>query len=724
MKRIGLLLMATLLLLTSLTGCSGGGSTPTKIDGMTAIKLLLAEERLDAAELKSRTDLLENDVQVMHSLANKAVANLGICRLDTGASIMRMATVAKTSTVLKGDYIGQVEIDGDTFAWSGFEESNNSYEYFKNITDNIVSSANAAADMIDFVKKNIRVVDKWVDMKNGQKYYLHVGENEELLCEEDSANDHLQVFRRYKDAQGRDVYELYRRQEQNEERMTYVPGVRYELSMLFEDDSQYFVADNEKGYWENYIVGAMPEHYNVSYFIMKDDICYDCFYDPKTQLQTMLKVMSSDKATDILQFQDEVEISAVTVQFSGFDGIRCVTAPADAVSYQTGEYANLDNCEKATVHLNNGKTVQAWDTYMDGKVEVVGVNVGYGVEGYTGFIDLRIRGTSTDVRLELLKSFLNEVGLTCRRNIHAVIAGIDRAYTELKSVTAHYRWNNESVTDEAGIERAIAAEQKRIAAMDGLYTALADVEVLDFEDTETLELNIRFAPITEQVADGAVLADAVVTTGALSLTVTDTTLFVEEEPYKVLFALQAKDEKGSLIHMEADHTDTVSYAGETSFTVNTAGATFALPALAPGAYTVVAYIATADGIRASAPTAVSFASVAEQPAVLGATSAAAVRESDGTVTVTYTETTDVALEWTSDTALNYAAFYERMAALVFEHGIPAADKPEMLVGEAYAPLTGDEAVMADGVYRMAYTLQNGEATTAGYVYVTYTCTAE
>ena len=220
------------------------------------------------------------------------------------------------------------------------------------------------------------------------------------------------------------------------------------------------------------------------------------------------------------------------------------------------------------------------------------------------------------------------------------------------------------------------------------------------------------------------LADAVVTIGALSLTVTDTTLFVEEEPYKVLFALQAKDEKGSLIHMEADHTDTVSYAGETSFTVNTAGATFALPALAPGAYTVVAYIATADGIRASAPTAVSFASVAEQPAVLGATSAAAVWESDGTVTVTYTETTDVALEWTSDTALNYAAFYERMAALVFEHGIPAAGKPEMLVGEAYAPLAGNEAVMADGVYRMAYTLQNGEATTAGYVYVTYTCTAE
>ena len=724
MKKLLSLLIVCLIMFSALVGCSTKNKTSLldMMSGTDAAKLLLAEERLNAQLLKNEGNIFENGIKVMNDLAKIAVANLGV-RYTGGstASMMKISSAKTLSTVLEGDYIGKVEIDGNRFFWSEFEENNNSYDYFKSITDNIVYTAEIGAELIDSVKKNVRVVDKWVDM-GFLHYYLHVDENSEILCERDTENSILKICKRYKNEDGKDVYELYRRQEDYEERMTYIPGERYELSMISdygEGSEDYFLADNSKGYWETYIVGVAPQHYNVSYFIMKNDICYDAFYDPQNGNIPLLKIMSSDKATDILNFFDGEGSSSVDLKFSGFDGIQSVEAPASSVDYTVGQYANLTGGEDSKVHLTNGKTLHYGDTFADGKVDIRGIHVGYGVAGYTGEIILNITGETYEERLITLKSFLDETGFRCRRDLNTVFAGIDRAYIELESIIKYYKWNGISVTDEDGIADAIHEEKDRFGDMEAIYTEIEDAEVLDYSNTELIELNINFAPITAKNADNVRLNGTNVTVGSLFLTITDTTLYVKDEPYKVAFAMVSKNGSGGLVHLDVDNTATISYADQAEFTVSANDVSFELPILAVGDYTVVAYISTSDGIRASEYIAIDFDSVSETPVKIERISMSAKVDSDGEITVSYAEITDFTVSLTSAEKLDYGAFRELIAAEAFKYGTPSDGALEIQSGEEYISLSGTETEIADGTYRIGYSLQNGDLVTEGYIYIKY-----
>ena len=164
-KIIGLALVVTLLM-TALVGCgtpSGGvgGGGVASISGLDAVKLLLAEERLNEQLLKNEGDIFENGAQVMTELANKARENLGVTMLKgetatpgftmTSAQQSDYPTVvplggvesASSDVDLLGSLgeekqnIGTMEVVGDTVVWKDFGEVSNSYEYFLNLTNNI-----------------------------------------------------------------------------------------------------------------------------------------------------------------------------------------------------------------------------------------------------------------------------------------------------------------------------------------------------------------------------------------------------------------------------------------------------------------------------------------------------------------------------------------------------------------------------------------------------------
>ena len=717
-KTITTFLLLCLLLASALTGC-GDETLPGGTVSRDAAKLLLASERLNPELLSTQGDIFENGVEVMNNLANTAIKNLNApYASDSCHTVTNLTSVKKTSTVLEGDYSGKLEIDGDTFIWSEFKENNNSYDAFKNITDNIVTSANIAANLIDSIKKNVRVVDKWVNM-GGIHYYLSVGENFEILCQRDTATNSINVCRRYKNEDGKDVYELYSSQEGFTERMFYIPSERYELSMIndYSDNhmEDYFVADNSKGYWETYIVGALPTHYNVSYFIMKNDICYDAFYNPEDKTISLLKVMSGDKATDIINFSDH----AVSVKFSGFDGVDRVEASADSVSYFEGEYATLDQYENATVYLTNGKTLNYNDSFAEGKVTISAIHVGYsGLFGYTGEIDLNIQGDTDDQRLQHLKSFLNEVGLKCKRNIDSVFAGIHRSYVELDSIVKYYTWNGISVVDESGIGEAINIEKTRINDMAELYTAAKEAEVLDFSDTEQIEMNIKFAPITSSNFDALSLNSGKISVNSISLSIEDTTLFVEGEPYKIMLALA--NENGGLIHVDMENPSSINYTDSDSFTVTASQLNFSLPELASGNYTPVAYIATSDGIRASAYTPVTVSEIVAMPIILHNMTVSATKSTDDLLTLTYARTENFEISITTEARVGYEEFKNLISKMAFKYGTPS-NIIELISGDIYTELTGEESEISDGTYRILYKNENGNKVVQGYIYVIYSC---
>ncbi|MBQ2987919.1 MAG: hypothetical protein IJD59_02315 [Clostridia bacterium] len=752
MKKLICLTLVFVLILTAFAGCGkkpGGdlntdegmqnpgnqdrpGGQKLPIVGLEAAKLLLAEERLHAEALGEKKDIFDNGSAVMQNLAARAIANLSVTvpqsRLKTEVMTLESGYTFPIMRLEGEDYkdgslgdekqnIGKAEVVGDTVEWSEFGEVSNSYEYFLNLTNNIVVSANIAADMIAFTKKNIRIVDKWVKM--GQDvYYLRVQENEELLCRYDEFNDILDVCRRYRNEAGKDVYELYRKNGGHEERMTYIPGERYELSM----DNVYFTADFSKGYWETYVLGDMPTYYNISYMIMKDDICFEVAYDPVSGEHNFIKIISADKRTDIVFISENEDTSDLMLQLCAFDGVVKVTAPKADAGFGE-DYIYVQNPENLKLHTANGSIVTTGRS-ADGNVRIGGVNVGSYAYGYSAELYLSVIGKNHEERLGYLKAYLAEIGLVCRRDIDTVFNGIQRAYVEIEGLIQFYKWNGFVVTTEENIRAALEAEKARFTEMENYYITLKSDEVIEFDRfTESeYELLVNFAPVTASDVRNAVVDGISISVEHISLTIDDTTLIVKDEPYRVVLALAAAN--GSLVHVGQEGESASLYGGEGSFTASASNIRLTLPVLGAGEYRVVAYIATADGIRSSGYIPVAFTSSQPLTAIRADDMMITATASGQGLTVTYTEQVDVYLEISSAETLDYTAFAELLREEAFRYGMPDLTLVEVRNGDSYTALTGTETAMADGTYRLSYSLENGESKQNGYIYVRFSQTGE
>ena len=730
MKKIISLLLLLTLLVSIFVGCdnsnnddkgNGGGTLPRGMSGTDAAKLLLANERLDGTLLQADGSIFVDGVEVMNNLAQKTRESMAALRGKGGVSTFSTAKSSKT-TISGPETRGKLEKDDEYFYWSEFDEYNNTYEYFENLTQNIITSAQIAADLIDHVKKHVRVVDKWVNNNDVIKYYLHVEENSELLIEHYTGEglDLLNICTRFRNEDGKDVYQLYRKSvtEMYEERMTYIPGERYELSMMHRDNTMdCFVADHSKGYWESCILGIREgRHANISYFVMKDDLCYEAMVDAEADQIQMLKVMSADTATDIFHISPDTE-ARITLKLSGFNGIKNVQAPvADVIYNQEAGYANLASWETGVVNLENGKTINYGDTFVDGNVRYQGVTVGsFAGDVYAGDMLIVVQGNGQEEQFEVFKQFLQEMGLTCRRDIDLVLAGVNAAYADAISIANYYQWNGVTIVNQEKVFQGQAVELERFAEMLAHYTNVKDAPVVDINDTTAMELSINFAPITASSFSGAAVDGLTVSVQSASLTIEDTTLYVKDEPYKVMFALESSN--GGLVHVDVE-TATTAYNNEKPFTVTASNVQFTLPQLAEGSYTLVAYIATSDGIRSSKYTALTDVNVSGLPLNLQNVELYATKDESGAMVITYQQITDFTIELTTD-KMGYQQFAEAVFQLIFQFGTPT-EVIEVESADTYTPLTGNETEIASGTYRVGYKIENGSHTVEGYVYIQYT----
>ncbi len=794
MKKIICLVLCLTLLLTVLIGCNdrsdqpgnpetpgsplnpenpGGPVNPGRpenpeipsgerlsVSGIDAAKLLLAEERLNEKLLKNEGDIFENGVQVMHSLAGKAIENLGVRLLKAepdsmGAFTLCNATAGYTNTTPFGlstgnahvttlgasvgsawnitllgsedeektvivdtekKDIGNMEVVGDTVVWTDLGEVSNSYEYFLNLTNNIVLEAESCAKLIDFVKKNIRIVDKWVELGD-TRYYLSVSENEELLCEESGSGDDrfLIICRRFRNEDGKDVYEMYRSYgTKNERRMTYIPGERYELS---ENRKQHFIATNTKGYWENYVLGDMGSHYNVSYLVMKDDICYS--FGRVEDYYVSIDILSADRQTDLFLYTQVEESAMLTLKLNGFTNIEKISAPKENVSFGPGNsYAYVQLGEGAKLYVTRGTVIEENQSFCGGKVRVDGITVMSYSYGYAGEMILRIVGSHEEA-MQLFKQFLTETGLGCSRDIDTVIEGTQKSLTDSKAVFNYYQWNGYTVNTEEGIRQAILVEEARYDEISAYYDGVKNAERVTFDgnNLEQMQLLMSFPPIVGNVSSGAKMEEGKLIIDSLTLTVNDVKLFVKDEPYHIVIALE--DSAGGIIHLEQTVLDEVKYAEEKEFSVAMSSFEVTLPHLIPGNYRVVAYIATSEGIRSSKVAAVAFDAVDGQSVNLVDVDLVGTLDASGALMLAYTERVDVNVSIESQTALSYDDFKQLVCEQAFKYGIPDESQIELRQDEGYVALTGSESEIADGEYRIKYSVENGGYVRKGYVYVAY-----
>jgi hypothetical protein len=813
MKKLIALTIASVMLLASLASCQtvqkDDSNKPPKQDatvpaaslkGAEAAKLLLAEERLNAKLLQNQGDIFENGAEVFDNLAAIAKENLvkytpqsptvtqlsfdasgrgGVQTLGAGGR----AHTENLSTVIPSSDGSVLEIDGDLYKWSGFAEYSNSYDYFTNLTNCVVSSANSAAEQINNTKKHVRVIDKWVRV-GSIEYYLHVEDNCEILYERWDGG--FSICKRTKDEQGVNVYELYRSSDNTQTRMTYIQGRKYEYTHRNPDGFNHnFIAENTKGFWEVVDVGRHESHYNVSCMVVKDDICYDAFYDPAEERRglSMIKFISADKKTDILFTNSEG--SSMELSLQAFDGVKHIQlrAPADKVGptfdpdgnysmyylEQDGQkYYFTTGAESADVVLENGMTLRDGDEYLDGKVQVSRTLVTFfnkenGTCGYMPQLSLIIRGSDFEERMALLAEFLELTGLTCRRDMTEVQAGILQACEELSQFVQYQQWNESPIATEEDLARGFENLDAKYNTWDDLYATVKDGEVIDINDTEAMELNIHFAPITAQQAATVQNEGLAITVTDLSLTIEDTALMIEDEPYMVNFALVGKSSAG-LTHIPVEGSKTVAYTGGSPFTV-TQSARFEIPALYFDEYTVVAYISTADGIRMSGYTPLIFTEVAEYES-RAENIAVTVRAGDnGALAVICERILDIRVDLTFEgDTVSYAAMYNALAERVYLYGYVAEGAElEMLAEDgtwtevehsASKPAEGEsdttdttettepaihgtesedarpepdkeeqhpeaEIILKSGTYRLRYEIKNGDSLIEGFVYTEY-----
>ena len=744
------LMMITLLMIGCTTPDNSTGDTPNdnvnqdnvELDAESMVKLLLAEERLNAALLKNKGDVFEEGVKVMNTLAKKAIESINYVddyttesatiRLKNQRQLLNLNASQDTVIFDNEHGGGKVTFDGENYLISDFVEVSNSYDSFSSTANHIAFMAEDAANLIDNIKKNVRIVDKWVLIGGFVEYYLHVGENEEILYERSSYN--YKICRRYVNEQGNNVYEFLSHEYSNGfvEKLTYIPGLHFETARgfysngIFNQDD-HLICDNSKGYWETYWVGPHSTHVNVSYMVMKDDICYDSFYDPAIEKTNFLKIISADKTSDIFWYQgyEDSENVMFDVHFSGFNNIKGVRV--NEIEYydmggDLGEIPLPTGASTKTIVLDNGQEINEGDTFLDGKVKIDTIRTTMTYPDYIGSFSLIIEAPTVNEKLAMFKDFIHEVGLTSRHNIDNVISGVVRAFDELREITKYHVWNGLNQSSEENVRKAIDIENKKTEKFMELYTSVKDASVIDFSDKVAVELNAHFGEVSVQSFSETVHSGLSLSIGSLTLSISDTLLFIENQGYTINFALSSES---GLVHLEQKTGNgTALFTKGETFSVTIENVTMDIPVLIDGEYKMVAYIATDDGIRSSAYTPFAFEVVdTESENKIEKSRIVAEKLSGGELVLTYTTVPDVNTSLSYEGTLAYEDLYSQIAGIACEHGIPSNNNIEMLTdveNKVYTSLIGDETEITSGVYRLAYNMQNGEKTVEGYIYVTLT----
>ena len=788
MKKILALLLMITVITGMLAGCGkkGGSETgdeglngdnnggigevtvlPEGLSGIDAAKLILANERLNSQLFKDTDSLFASGATAFANLYDIAEQNMKIHTapednielLNSGSTAKSYARPLSASYTSSAEFIADesyelsngsiLEIDGNVYRWKNFGEYSNSYDYFLNITNNVKTTAEIGARLIDDTKKYVRIVDTWVKI-GSEEYYLHVEDDTEIIyCRSESYSE---ICRRYKREDGVNVYEIYNKNSNGgTTRMVYIPGEKYEYSYIIDGFDHNFLAENTKGFWEVVDVGKTDWGYNVSCMVLKDDICYDSFYDPETKEISMLKVISSDKKTDIIDIRMNDLSAFVMLKLQGFSGVDYIelitdnVVPLGAENYDYDKYvyvydvpANpkqeehrvyMPGTNDCTLVLKNGLSIGTEDDILDGKIDIHAIRVehasmeGY-TDGYAGYISMGVEGKTYDEVMNTLEEFLLLTGLRCNRDFEAVKSGIIQAYTELGQMTKYHTWNESPIATLESLGVGYANNLAKHKSFSDMFDAIKDAQVIDFEDKEAVALNIKFAPITAQNATSVKNDGLSVSVTELSLSVEDTLLFVVGEKYMVNFAIVEVSENSNsgLNHVELYESLSVEYTDEEVFKVSQS-ASFEIPVLAEGKYTVVAYISTEDGIRSSGYQSVAFTEVNKYEKAHGNLNVLIDKGTDGTLSISVAEISEVevAVEFPSETVPSYTDMFLALEKEAYLYGF--VDEGALLEksedGVTWVSLTGNETSLEGGIYRLNYSVKNGNDASVGFVYTVY-----
>jgi len=443
-------------------------------------------------------------------------------------------------------------------------------------------------------------------------------------------------------------------------------------------------------------------HLAVTGFVLKNDICYVSSFSTRNFDDSRITVVDKDRSYDIVTMSGQDGRYTFELNLGAFTGIESVTS---------GEG------NRGSVVLIKGDILSPF-TQIGEKILVSDVIVQDTAWGIEALVTVDVYDCSTENQaIGTLYEGLDATDLVCKQDIYSVFIAFERANAETKSMKKHFTWNGEKISDAKALDNAYLIELARIESIIGMYTDVKDAEIVDMPSAT--ELEATFPQISESKSENVGYDSGEMTASKVSLALSDTLFLSETEKYALFFALK-NNATEELVHIGSAGGEAVSYTGGDSFKVTAEDIWLYAPMLSAGDYTLVAYIATEDGIRISKPCVLGVDSIAGAELTQENVSIVAKKASDGALVLTYSEKSDIHTELLLAGKYTYGEFFLLMGDIVYEYGMPSEDKLEKLEGEKYVSMSGDEAVIEDGVYRIKYTVNDGDSEREGYLYVKVT----
>ena len=706
MKKISKIIFG-LLLVSSFSGCN-------KVEGRNgteAAKILLANERLNGEDLRKDGNIFTKGKQAFDRVVK-----------ETSKHRKAEPNIKKAFSK-----------DNNIYKWSDAPDYSNFISFFDSYAVNIEHSATRGSNLIDSTKKNIRIVNKWVDVGD-EEILLIVEENRETIFSRD--DEQYEICRRYQNELGLNVFEMLISNSSSNytSRMTYIPGLRYEYSAIHGDeDLLILIADKDKGYWD--IMTTLTRfddgfnEFTFTNLVMKDEAIYETSYTlrEKDEYFGGVEIVTEDGKSDVLDYREE----SINLYTTGLTGLDCFYIQAnddevynlsqnnyeyppnvdDYKVYSVGEGAEIQYFTQHGAPLNvrftNGKEFKVGDSFYDGAITITDVMVSPtgGVDFY-GIIGLRFNNNDFDFMFDNLKKLSDEYGFSLKGGFEENVKAAKYAKEDSINFSKYYKWQGLNINSLENNRRAVEIEKELIQDFVDLYEKNKNLDVIRQGQQGKLDSSYYFVDLSYS-SKGTISNDGVkVNVNDLKVSVNDTTLFVVNEAYKVEIAV-ANYENGSytnIFPLTTNNTESKVYNNETIFELNQT-VEVNIPLLEEGTYTLVAYIATVEeGIRVTNPIAIE----------------GSINESDiskeGLYNKIYNDGNEIKIDSSKDVTINislsgtytYDTLYAELESYAYNLGTTTEGKIEKLIDNSWIVIDSNETI-GNGTYRLKYLNNNQEA---------------
>lgn len=658
----------------------------TELSGTELAKLLLANARLDADALSaSADDMLATNAASMYS-ASRNLRNL-------------------SSVITKEQYMDCARY----------------VEYFDSYVENVNTSIESAAEQITYIKENVANTDVWLVIDANNRIRLDVTANEDILYIEDEYGTY--VCRRYTDADGDDVYEIY--QESTDGAYNYmlcVPGEWYEYS---NDDDINVIVENTRGYWNMCTVYDMSDYQdvcndegevidttyvkrmNMQNLVVTDNYTYVYegeIYDSGYVSLDAIGYVDSTLSCDLMKYEQ----GALTINLVGFDGVSSITIDEDKF------ITSLKTTSGKELIPSSEKPIDAGIYFSNGVVEDFG-DIPYPVLAFEvkttdddeNTTNVNIDSTTAGSIITLLA----EYGITCKAayadSLNEIIKNISSGTVLAANFVEYYSWNDYHLSNYAEVQKALAVTKEKQDALMAKYNDIADEEGIEYTYAEVDYDDYSFANAT-MVTSSATVEGRTLTVEEVELTVSEEEAVLEEgTSYGVYLAICSADEKG-IICLTKTSPETVEFDGSSALTVSVSGEYEIPSAATAGNYIVCAYVATEEGIRISEYVAVTTTHDVNVSGAEGNGYSYVIQTNDNDeISVSYISTGEYEVTVDkADVVYSYEWIYNFLSDEVLKYGYPIADATLYAYGaNEYVTVDENDTISSGTIYMLEF--ENG-----------------